>query len=486
VDWDIGWRSRATVHPAMVNKSLAARLIVAAASWSAVALAIAAFVLISLERQTIERRFDEQLGIYAKTIIGEISVSDPEQLANVNIGTIGEPRFSLPLHGWYWQIATNPEHEPVNTSASLVGERLALLTREPGTLTNVHSGQIMGPNEDKLRVVEYDIVFEKHAFTVSVAAETSSIDKDVAAFRNNLLITFVVFAFGLLLATFVQVKIGLRPLNVLRDALGAIRIGETERLEGNYPTEIAPVVAELNALVTANREIVDRSRTQVGNLAHALKTPLSVITNEARSAATSEAQKIAEQADVMRDQVNLYLDRARMAAQRRMIGAVAEIEPVLQRLKRVLERLNRDRGLEIDLRIEPGLKFRGEAQDIEEMLGNLLDNGCKWARRRVRITAETVPSVLPDGRAMLSIAIEDDGPGLPADKRQEALQRGKRLDETVPGTGLGLAIVKDIAALYGGELTLRDSELSGLKAELRLPALVVEKPTRPKFRHTNS
>ena len=469
----------------MVNNSLSSRLIVAAAGWSAAALAIAAFVLISLERQSIERRFDEQLGIYAKTIIGEISVSDPENLSRMQMNNIGEPRFSLPLHGWYWQVATNPEHDPVVTSGSLVGEQLAILPGSGAPESNIRSGQLTGPNKDLLRVVEYDIVFENHGFTISVAAQTVSIDKEVAAFRNNLLITFVVFAFGLLVATFIQVKIGLRPLKKLREALGAIRIGETEQLEGSYPSEIAPVVSELNALVAANREIVDRSRTQVGNLAHALKTPLSVITNEARAASGPETAKIAEQAEIMRDQINLYLDRARMAAQRRMIGAVADVEPILQRLKRVLERLNRDRGLQIDFTVTPDLRFRGEAQDAEEMLGNLLDNACKWAAHRVRITAGP-SSAGPDERAMLSIAIEDDGPGLPAEDRQEALQRGKRLDETVPGTGLGLAIVKDIAALYGGELVLGHSDLSGLKAELLLPALLPDKGTRTKLRHIHS
>lgn len=219
----------------MVNNSLASRLIITAAGWSAVALAIAAIVLISLERQSIERRFDERLGIYAKAIIGEISISDPSQLASVAIGTVGEPRFGLPLHGWYWQIATNPDRQPVNTSPSLVGERLAFLKTDAGSASNIRSGRLTGPDMDSLRVVEYDIVFQDRAFTVSVAAETTSIDEEVAAFRNNLLITFVVFAFGLLAATFIQVRIGLRPLNALRQALGAIRIGETEQLEGNYP-----------------------------------------------------------------------------------------------------------------------------------------------------------------------------------------------------------------------------------------------------------
>lgn len=467
----------------MGSASLAKRLILTAAGWSAVALAAAAFALVSLERQSIERRFDERLGIFAKTIIGEISVTEPEDLPNRAIGTIGEPRFSLPLHGWYWQIATKPGRDPVTTSASLVGERLAFLPSKPGTGSNVRSGSLTGPNEDALRAVEYDIVFEDHAYIVSVAAETSTIEGEVAAFRNNLLVTFVVFAFGLLVATFVQVRIGLRPLAALGEALGAIRVGRTERLEGVYPSEVAPVVSELNALLAANREIVDRSRTQVGNLAHALKTPLSVITNEARAIASPETEKIAEQADLMRDQVSLYLDRARAAAQRRMMGALADVEPILERLIRVMERLSSDREIRIALSVEPGLKLRAEAQDAEEIFGNLLDNACKWANSRVSVSARADAATDAEGRAMLLVTIEDDGPGLPADKRQEALKRGRRLDETVPGTGLGLAIVTDLTSLYGGTLTLSDSPLGGLRAEVRLPALQVG-PVRTRLRQT--
>lgn len=470
----------------MVNSSLAARLILTAAGWSAVALAVAAFVLVTLERQSVTRRFDERLGIHAKTIIGEISLADPATLSADDIKAVSEPRFNLPLHGWYWQIADKRDRTPLATSPSLVGEQLEFLPVGDAPPL-IRSGFIDGPAERRLRSVEYDIVFEQRAFIVSVAADTVTVDREVAAFRNNLLTTFAVFALGLVVATLVQVRIGLRPLARLHDALGAIRIGQTERLEGDFPREIAPVVVELNALVAANSEIVERSRTQVGNLAHGLKTPLSVIINEARSMPTAEAAKIAEQADVMRNQIDLYLDRARIAAQRRVIGAVTDVDAVLVRLKRVMERLGADRGLVIELSMETGLQCRCEPQDAEEMLGNLLDNACKWARSRVVVRAGRIPSSTAEGRPMVTVTIEDDGPGLPADRRAEAMQRGRRLDENVPGTGLGLAIVKDLAALYGGEFTIGDGDLPGLRAELRLPALEPREMTRrPKFRHNHS
>ena len=473
---------------AVVRNSLAVRLILTAAVWSAAALAIAAFVLVTLERKTIERRFEAALGIHAKAIIGEISALEPGQIAGADIKTVSEPRFDLPLHGWYWQVTSKPDSEVLATSPSLVGERLeALPAGDAYSDGPARSGGLIGPNQDYLRAVEYDIVFEDSAYAVVVAAETSSVDNEVAAFRNNLLVTFGIFGIGLIAAIFIQVKIGLRPLSRLREEMGAIRGGETEQLEGDYPVEIAPVVEELNALVSANSEIVDRARTQVGNLAHALKTPLSVIKNEARATGTPEMSKVSEQADVMRHQVDMYLDRARKAAQRRVIGAVTEIGPVLERLRRVMERLHRDRGLQIDLYVEPDLKSRCEAQDFEEMLGNLLDNACKWADQKVLINALSIGKTRRKGRAMLSVIVEDDGPGLPADKREEALQRGKRLDESVPGTGLGLSIVSDLAEVYGGELRLGDGQMSGLRAELRLPNLEhMEKTARPKFRQKAS
>jgi signal transduction histidine kinase len=216
-------------------------------------------------------------------------------------------------------------------------------------------------------------------------------------------------------------------------------------------------------------EIVERARTQVGNLAHALKTPLSVLTNEASAQEGPLAAKVREQAEVMRGQVSLYLDRARRAARAQGIGAATEVKPVMDALARTLERINRDKALAIPVECPPGLRFRGERQDLEEMVGNLLDNACKWAAGRVTLSAVPAgPGAA--GRSFLAITVEDDGPGLPPDKRGEALKRGQRLDESKPGSGLGLSIVAETAAMYNGSVQLEDASLGGLRVVLTLPS----------------
>jgi signal transduction histidine kinase len=253
--------------------------------------------------------------------------------------------------------------------------------------------------------------------------------------------------------------------------LAAIRSGDAARLEGALPAEIEPLQSELNALIQSNQDIVDRARTQVGNLAHALKTPLAVITNEAREDSGSLGQKVVEQAGLMRDQINLYLERARMAARVGVVGRATEVAPVVEPIVRALERINRDRNIGIDFDCAPGAKFQGEKQDLEEMAGNLLDNACKWARSRVRITIGLAgPVEGRQGGRRLVVTVADDGPGLPADQRVKLGKRGLRLDETKPGSGLGLSIVTDLAGLYRGRLELGESELGGLEARLDLPA----------------
>lgn len=226
---------------------------------------------------------------------------------------------------------------------------------------------------------------------------------------------------------------------------------------------------ELNALIDSNQDIIDRARTQVGNLAHALKTPLAVITNEAREDQSAFGSKVAEQAHLMRDQITHYLDRARIAARTNTIGRITPVDATAEPLVRAIERIHREKGISIDYAVQPGAKFQGEKQDLEEMLGNLLDNACKWGKHRVYLTA-TVNNQETTTRRRLTLTVEDDGPGLSAEQRAKIGKRGLRLDETKPGSGLGLSIVTDLAASYRGRLRLDASEHGGLKAVLELPA----------------
>jgi signal transduction histidine kinase len=253
----------------------------------------------------------------------------------------------------------------------------------------------------------------------------------------------------------------------VRDDLRKIRDGEIQHLEGAYPTEIEPLVHDLNSLIDSNREIVERSRTHVGNLAHALKTPIAVLQNEASSSGEPLAAKVNEQVGIMRNQVEHHLNRARIAAQSNVLGAVTTIEPTVAALARVMGKVHQDRGISIAVDVPAGLRFRGEKQDFEEMVGNLLDNACKWAKSRVRVSARREEK---ERRPFLALLFDDDGPGLPAARREEALWRGRRLDESKPGSGLGLSIVVELARIYGGQLALERSDLGGLSAKLSLPA----------------
>ncbi len=241
--------------------------------------------------------------------------------------------------------------------------------------------------------------------------------------------------------------------------------------KASFPVEIAPLARETNALIDANREIVERARTHVGNLAHALKTPLSVIMNEATARGDDPlAVKVREQANVMRDQVQRHLERARIAARATVVGTVTEVAPVVTALARSMEKIHRDRGIAIDIEAPRDTRFRGERQDLEEMVGNLVDNACKWAQSRVAV--EVLPERAEAAGSTLRVVVDDDGPGLTATQREQvgAARRGNRLDETKPGSGLGLSIVVDLAALYGGALTLGTAPIGGLRAELVLPA----------------
>jgi signal transduction histidine kinase len=220
----------------------------------------------------------------------------------------------------------------------------------------------------------------------------------------------------------------------------------------------------------AGQDIIERARTQVGNLAHALKTPLAVITNEAREDKGLLGVKVAEQATIMRDQMNHYLDRARVAARVGVIGRMTPVLPVVEPLARALERIHRDRDIHITVNCDQDLKFAGEKQDLEEMLGNLCDNACKWAKRNVTVTVTHRPEFgkLTGGR--LLIHVDDDGPGLSEKQRARIGRRGVRLDESKPGSGLGLSIVLDLVHSYVGKFELAASEEGGLSARLDLPA----------------
>ena len=450
--------------------SLALRLFLTATAWAVIILLITGVVLSSLYRQAVEHSFDRRLDVYLRTIVADLSA--PEEASDRFPQSLGEPLFELPLSGWYWQVTRlDPGKSDVRSSRSLWDGGLPHL-KDQGVAAGPdgsRQGYVSGPGDQRLRLLERNIdLGDEGHYLVAVAGDAAEISAETRSFDQALSITFVLLAVVLLLTTMFQVRFGLAPLKRITTSLAAIRAGTAERLEGDFPVEIAPLARETNALIEANREIVERARMHVGNLAHALKTPLSVMVNEAAAnGGDAFAGKVREQAEIMRDQVARHLERARLAARQTVVGSVTEVEPVVTALARTMEKIHRDKAVTVEVHGDPQAKFRGERPDLEEMIGNLVDNACKWARSNVVVA---VARAGENNEGMLHVVVDDDGPGLSPVEREQVARRGQRLDESKPGSGLGLSIVTELVNLYGGELRLGQAPAGGLRAELLLPA----------------
>ncbi len=440
-------------------RSLAFRLVVGAAVLVALGLTAGAVSLSGLFRDFAVRGFDERLGLQLDALIA-LAEAGPE--SGIELARpLGDPRYDRAYSGWYWQIAA-PEG-PVLRSRSLFDAALrAEMASDDGIRRRFTTE---GPDGETIRVLTRVVTLPDAdgVFYFSAAGTTAEIEAEIAAFERTLAWSIAVLVALLVVIVVVQVWLGLAPLRRIPRALAAIRSGRAERLEGSFPSEVEPLARELNALLDHDREVVERARTHLSNLAHGLKTPLSVLANEAAASEGRLAETVERQTEAMRRQVDHHLARARAAARATALGAQTGLAPVARALARTLGAIHAGRGIVIDIEVPAGLAFRGERQDLEEMLGNLMDNGCKWASGRLRVTAAEA-----DGH--LTVAVEDDGPGLPEAAREHAVERGARLDESTPGSGMGLAIVHDLAALYGGLLTLEDSPMGGLRAVLTLPS----------------
>ena len=457
----------------MRTNSLALRLFLSAAGWTGIILLITGFVLSSLYRDAVERSFDRRLNVFLRTLVAEVAA--PDDSSERTPQSLGEPQFDLPLSGWYWQLTRlNAARPEVRSSRSLWDSGLPHLADMGVAPTDdgTRRAYVPGPEDQRLRLIERAVdLGEDGRYLVAVAGDSQEIDDETHSFDRAIAATFAILAAVLLLTTMFQVRFGLAPLKRISESLAAIRAGTAERLAGRFPVEIEPLARETNALIDANREIVERARTHVGNLAHALKTPLSVMMNEAAARPDDPlAAKVGEQIVIMRDQVTRHLERARIAARATVVGSVTEVAPVVTALTRTMEKIYHPRGIAIDLDAPEGVRFRGERQDIEEMLGNLVDNACKWAQARVSIEVTQERQQDDPFKLIVRVVVDDDGPGLSPADRDQVARRGQRLDETKPGSGLGLSIVLELASLYGGHLTLSTAPIGGLRAELVLPA----------------
>jgi signal transduction histidine kinase len=450
-------------------ESLSSRLIAAAAVWTVLGLAVGGVVLSNAFRMAALNNFDNAL---LADMDGLIAAAEPDPDGGVMLqGRFLNHNFDRVYSGLYYQIKSGGRGGQISRSLFDKDIVPTAQTRK-GALT---WGTAPGPENQTLRVVSrrVDLTPDKSSdadYTFLVAGDMAEVDRQTAEFNNTLFWSFLLLGAGLVGGILVQVKIGLLPLRRVSEALARIRDGKARRLDGKFPTEIEPLASELNSLIQHSEEVVGRARTHVSNLAHFLKTPLSVLAAEADavdkdSGAGALSDMVKRQVFSMRRQVDHYLSRARAAGSLDVLGNRTQVSAVMDDLSRVIARIHAARGIVIDAECDDDIYFRGERQDLEEMLGNLIDNACKWARGRVRVRCE-------NAAARLVLTIEDDGPGLSAEQRSQVGERGERLDETVPGSGLGLAIVRDISKLYGGFFGLDASSLGGVLARLELPAIV--------------
>jgi signal transduction histidine kinase len=452
------------------GRSLTRRLIWLASAWILLALVVAALFLTQAFQESALRR----LGNVLSETIDEIVVAAARTPQGEAVPQIQDARTLRLLSGKYWAIVREgPDGRLImlERSQSLWNADLDTPEDLPQKLDaafgDVISFDATGPKGEPLRAAASMKSIPRYDEPVIflAALDRSNIDADTRQFATVTWIALLVMGFGLVSAVFIQVQVGLRPLYELRNEIADVRKGKAARIGRSYPVEIQPLAEQVNRLLDHNQEVVERQRTHVGNLAHALKTPISVMMAEAGTADGALPELVRRQTRVMQGQVDHHLRRARAAARAAHgLGEKTDVPEVLDELAVMIEQVFRDKAVEIDWRAPDGLAFLGERQDLQEILGNLIENAAKFSRRRVRVSAG------PDGLGRLVTVIEDDGPGLPEAARAEVLKRGARLDEDAPGSGLGLSIVDDLTRAYGGRLTLGDSDMGGLKVVLELPA----------------
>ncbi len=458
------------------------------------AMVLAGFVLSGLFREHATRQFQAELATHLEQLTARLAFDSAGQ-PQLDAAGLTDPRWQKPFSGRYWQVdarahatPTSPARPGVLRSRSLWDQVLRL---PPDTVANgaIHTHTLPGPNGHPLLVLERSVRTPEQAdtvWTLAVAADARDTQQAVESFSGMLAVSLGLLLLLLALAAVAQVWIGLAPLRALQAEVAAVGKGLRPRLGGHFPAEVQPLANDFNAALDAQADNLTRARTQAGNLAHALKTPLTVLqqaadhilatpagaagapdpanpTSPASDNLHTFAHQVQDQVRTARRQVDWHLKRARAAATAGTSVATSPLWPTLQPLVRVMHRVHANKALVIDLPAPAAdVTIEADAQDLQEMLGNLLDNACKWGRSNVAVHVQTHAT-------HVTISIQDDGPGIPLAMRESMLARGTRLDESAPGSGLGLAIVNDLAYLYGGQLQLGESSWGGLDARLTLP-----------------
>jgi signal transduction histidine kinase len=439
--------------------SLTRRMIVVAGLWISVLLLVGGFALDRVLTGSLVRNFDSQLEYVVNAMIAASEIG-PEGEVRFNRPP-ADQRFIEPNSGLYFQVSgIGSDTFP---SRSLWDRRLEVKDSYFHIKPHFYDSQEFA--DEPLRVVERDVILPSSdtRWRFQVAQSREGVDSQIRELRTTLTWSFAVLGLGLIILAALQTFYGLWPLRRVRSEVMAIRSGAKTRIPGDFPDEIRPMTDEINQLLAHNEAQAEEARRHAGNLAHALKTPLTVITNAATAKSADLSDTVCREATTMRRQVDHHLARARAIGRRASAQARSPVWESLTAVQRAVERMYE--GVAVDIAGNKTAEVRVERQDLDEMLGNLVENAAKYGNGRVFVTVE------PNG-GTVDISVEDDGPGIPAEQRKELFTRGKRLDTTgTPGTGLGLAIVRDVAEIYGGKVALEESEdLGGLLARLTLPA----------------
>jgi signal transduction histidine kinase len=458
------------------DASLSRRLLLAAMAFIAVAIVVAAVAVGFVLHRFVQGQIDQRLDTQVTFLSSMLRTGDDGKLSLT--GSADGPPFERRRRGWYWQV-TGPNN--ILRSQSLDGADLdlpdvaetAARPPRPPPRDDGHPGEGRpkdrpkpadgpGPDDERLHYRIQRIMVSGTPATIMVSSPRAAVWGPLREAMTTLAISLGVLGIALVLAIMLQVRLGLRPLERLRQSVADVRAGRSERVPSRQPLEVQPLVSELNGLLEQNAANLERARRHVANLAHGLKTPRATLALSLSSPASRNADQLGPIVDLMERRIRHHLGRARAAVLSGPVRTRTVIAPRIRDLAGVLTKVHADRAIALTIEIADDVSVACEQQDFDEMAGNLMENAFKWARGKIVVRA------MPD-QGMIKLAIEDDGPGLRADQIATVLQPGERLDESAPGFGFGLSITRELAELYGGSVDLDASGLGGLRVSLRLP-----------------
>lgn len=449
----------------MILNSIRLR-ITAASLFAIVAALFAANILIgNLFKEHVTKQFEATIQSQLVRLASLVK-TDPQSEKLVLLAPAGEPRWSTPFSGLYWQI--DLQDGQILRSRSLWDLALKVMPQTDQGAN--HFYYIEDFNKERLLALSKKISIDSGAndFILTVAADTKELQQAILSFQSSIQVYLFILALVLLAILFLQITFGLSPLASLKRALNHLQKGDSAKIEGDFPVEFNDLVNEFNIVLERNERIVSRAKTQAGNLAHAMKTPIAVISNaldDKNMACESFKTLVKDQIGKAKEQIDWNLAKARAATAFRNPQLTTAVFPVIESIVSVMNKVYADKELRIDIELEGNtpIAFNGEKQDLQEIVANLIDNSCKWAKSAVLIS-------VAESSGSIQITFEDDGAGVLPQNYGKVLRRGFRVDELTQGSGLGLAIVDDLLSLYEGSIALGDSRLGGLKVSVRLPS----------------